>query len=104
MTNDLPLTKRVIEAGRLAGEVIWQLPMLEEYEYMIKSDIADIKNLAPNSEAGAMQGAMFLKEFVGNAKWVHLDIAGPAWLEKDFFHTPKNGTGFGVRTLLQFLS
>jgi leucyl aminopeptidase len=104
MSNDLPLTKRVIEAGRQVGEAIWQLPVLEEYEFMVKSEIADIKNLAANSEAGAIQGALFLKEFIGDAKWVHLDIAGPAWLEKDFFHTPKNGTGFGVRTLLQFLT
>lgn len=104
MGNDQSLIKRVIDAGREAGESIWQLPVPEEYDFMIKSDIADIKNLAPNSEAGAIQGALFLREFVGKAKWVHLDIAGPSWIEKDFFHTPKNGTGFGVRTLMQFLS
>jgi leucyl aminopeptidase len=45
-----------------------------------------------------------LREFVGDAKWVHLDIAGPSWYEKEFFHITKNGTGFGARTLLQFLS
>jgi leucyl aminopeptidase len=104
MSNDQGLTDRVIDAGRQVGEPIWQLPVPEEYEFMVKSEIADIKNLAANSEAGAIQGALFLKEFIGEAKWVHLDIAGPAWNEKDFYHTPKNGTGFGVRTLLQFLS
>ena len=71
---------------------------------MVKSDIADIKNLAQNSEAGAIQGALFLREFIGDSKWAHLDIAGPAWYEKDFFQIPKNGTGFGVRTLLQYLT
>ncbi len=104
MGNDQLLIKRVIDAGREAGESIWQLPVPDEYDYMVKSDIADIKNLAPNSEAGAIQGALFLREFIGKAKWVHLDIAGPSWSEKDFFHTPKNGTGFGARTLMQFLS
>jgi leucyl aminopeptidase len=104
MGNDQGLIKRVIDAGHEAGESIWQLPVPDEYDYMVKSDIADIKNLAPNSEAGAIQGALFLREFIGDAKWVHLDIAGPSWSEKDFFHTPKNGTGFGARTLMQFLS
>src|SRR5262245_18825546 len=94
MGNDQSLMKRVIDAGHEAGESIWQLPVPDEYDYMVKSDIADIKNLAPTSEAGAIQGALFLREFIGDAKWVHLDIAGPSWGEKDFFHTPKNGTGF----------
>lgn len=104
MGNDQALIKRLIDAGRDVGESIWQLPVPDEYDYMVKSDIADIKNLAPNSEAGAIQGALFLREFIGDAKWVHLDIAGPSWNEKDFYHTPKNGTGFGARTLMQFLS
>ena len=69
---------------------------------MIKSDIADMKNLAANGEAGATQGALLLREFVGDAKWAHLDIAGPAWYDKDHFYNIKNGTGFGVRTLLQY--
>jgi leucyl aminopeptidase len=86
------------------GEVFWKLPVPDEYDFMVKSDIADIKNLAPNSEAGAIQGALFLREFIGDAKWVHLDIAGPSWYDKDFFYNPKNGSGFGVRTLLQYLS
>lgn len=104
MSNDAKITQSVIQAGSAVGELFWELPVPEDYDFMIKSDIADIKNLAPNSEAGATQGAMFLKEFVGDAKWAHLDIAGPAWYEKDFFYNRKNGSGFGVRTLLQYLS
>ena len=80
------------------------MPLDQEYGEIIRSDIADIKNLSTNSEAGAIQGALFLREFIGDASWVHLDIAGPAFLEKEFFYMPKNGTGFGVRTLLNYLS
>jgi leucyl aminopeptidase len=104
MGNNQELVQDVIKAGEDVGESFWQLPIPEEYEYMVKSDIADIKNLAANSEAGAIQGALFLREFVGETRWAHLDIAGPAWYEKDFFHIPKNGSGFGARTLLQYLS
>jgi leucyl aminopeptidase len=104
MGNDDTLIKRIIEAGAKTGEQYWQLPIPDDYDFMIKSDVADIKNLAQNSEAGAIQGALFLREFVGSAKWVHLDIAGPSWYEKDFFYNIKNGTGFGARTLLQLLS
>jgi leucyl aminopeptidase len=104
MGNDADLIQKIIEAGQAVGESFWELPVPKDYEFMIKSDIADIKNLSINSEAGAIQGALFLQEFIGNAKWAHLDIAGPSWYEKEFFHVSKNGTGFGVRTLLQFLS
>lgn len=103
MGNDEPLMKQLIQAGEQTGEVLWQLPVPEDYDFILKSDIADVKNLGPNSEAGAIQGAMFLKEFVGDTRWAHLDIAGPAWYEKDFYHIRKNGTGFGVRTLLKYL-
>ncbi len=104
MGNHQDLVQRLIDAGNRTGESFWQLPVPDEYDYMVKSDIADIKNLAPNSEAGAIQGALFLREFIGKAKWVHLDIAGPAWYDKDFFYIPKNGSGFGVRTLLEYFS
>lgn len=104
MGNDKDLIQEILEAGRYVGEPYWELPIPDDYDFMIKSDIADMKNLAQNSEAGAIQGALFLREFIGKAKWVHLDIAGPTWYEKEFYHMPKNGTGFGARTLLQLLS
>jgi leucyl aminopeptidase len=104
MGNDQELMDRVIAAGKRTGENFWPLPVPDEYAYMMKSDIADIKNLAANSEGGAIQGALFLREFVGEAKWAHLDIAGPAWYDKDFYYIPKNGSGFGVRTLLEYFS
>jgi len=104
MGNDQGLMNRLLEAGKSTGENFWQLPIPDEYDFMVKSDIADMKNLAPTSEAGAIQGALLLREFIGDAKWVHLDIAGPAWYDKDFFYIPKNGSGFGVRTLLEYFS
>jgi leucyl aminopeptidase len=105
MGNDEKMISRIIAAGKQVGESFWPLPVPRtDYDFMVKSDIADIKNLAQNSEAGAIQGALFLREFIGKSKWAHLDIAGPAWYDKEFFQIPKNGTGFGVRTLLEYLS
>jgi leucyl aminopeptidase len=104
MSNNQDLTNRIMEASKRTGERFWELPIPDEYDYMVKSDIADMKNLAPSSEAGAIQGALFLREFIGDAKWAHLDIAGPAWYDKDFFYIPKNGSGFGVRTLLEMFA
>ena len=104
MGNDPYLIAKIMDASSRTGERFWELPVPDEYDYMVKSDIADIKNLAPNSEAGAIQGALFLREFIGSAKWAHLDIAGPAWYDKDFFYIPKHGSGFGVRTILEYFS
>lgn len=104
MGNDSDLIQKILRAGELVGESHWELPIPNDYDFMIKSDIADMKNLYINSEAGAIQGALFLREFVGDAKWAHVDMAGPSWYDKEFFHISKNATGFGARTLLQFLS
>lgn len=104
MGNDSELIQKILRSGELVGEPHWELPIPNDYDFMIKSDIADMKNLHINSEAGAIQGALLLREFVGEAKWAHIDIAGPSWYDKEFFHVSKNATGFGVRTLLQFLS
>ncbi|MBG7617732.1 MAG: leucyl aminopeptidase, partial [Chloroflexi bacterium] len=79
-TNNQNLMDKVITAGNMAGESIWQLPATEEYRELIKSSIADIQNVGTVSRAaGSTVGAMFLKEFVGDTPWVHLDIAGTAW-------------------------
>ena len=70
---------------------------------MMKSTVADLKN-AGNKWGGAITAAAFLKSFVGDYPWVHLDIAGTAWAEKDLPpYTPAGGTGYGVRTLMQLL-
>lgn len=90
------------KASELTGEDTWPLPLKEEYEELIKSDVADVKN-SGGREAGAIQGGLFLRKFVGDTPWVHLDIAGPVWTDKDRPYQPKGATGFGVRLLVEFL-
>lgn len=89
------------EAGEKSYERVWQLPIYEEYEDQIKSDIADVKNVG-GRWAGAITAALFLKRFVGDYPWVHLDIAGTAMLEGATDYAPKGGSGVGVRLLTQF--
>lgn len=102
MGNDQKLVERLEKAAETAGEKIWQLPMDDELRSEIKSDIADIKN-AGNRWGAAITAAMFLEQFVGNTPWAHLDIAGPAYNEKDSNWNPKGGTGFGVRTMVSYI-
>lgn len=101
--NRQPLVDEIIRCGRLAGEKLWQLPLVKEYREEIKSSVADMKNIG-GSHGGAITAALILQEFVDDRPWVHLDIAGPAYAEKETAICPKGGTGFGVRTLLRFLS
>ncbi len=89
-------------AAEAAGEKVWELPLDEEYGELMKSDIADIKNLG-NRYAGSITAGWFLREFVGDTPWVHLDIAGTAWLDGDKPDMAKGPTGFGVRTLVQLV-
>lgn len=102
MGNDKTLLEMFRQAGENTGEEVWPLPLKEEYEELIKSDIADVKN-SGGREAGAIQGGLFLRKFVGETPWVHLDIAGPVWTEKERPYKPKGPTGFGVRLLVEFL-
>lgn len=89
------------EAGEKTFERVWQLPIYEEYEKQIKSDIADVKNVG-GRWAGAITAALFLKKFAGDYPWVHLDIAGTAMLEEPTDYSTKGGSGVGVRLLTQF--
>ncbi len=102
MGNDQALIDRLLAAGRVAGEPLWQLPLVREYRDDLKSGIADLKNVG-GGEAGSIIGGLFLQEFVGGVPWAHLDIAGPAFAEKDLPHAPRGGTGFGVRLLFRYL-
>ncbi len=102
-SNRQSLADHLIRSGREAGEKLWQLPLVKEYREEIKSSVADIKNVG-GSHGGAITAALILQEFVGDIPWAHLDIAGPAFVDKEGLTTPKGGTGFGVRTLLRFLS
>jgi leucyl aminopeptidase len=102
-SNNQALADALIRCGKEAGEKLWQLPLVKEYRDEIKSSVADIKNIG-GSYGGAITAALLLQEFVDGVPWAHLDIAGPAFAEKEMLMSPKGGTGFGVRTLLRFLS
>ena len=89
-------------AGKAVGEPIWQLPLVKEYREDIRSPIADVKNVG-GPEAGTITAALFLEEFVGDARWAHLDIAGPAFAERETTLSGKGATAFGVRLLVEWL-
>ena len=100
--NDQKLVQDLLQAGESCGERLWQLPLWEDYDQQIKSDVADMKNVG-GRPAGTITAAAFLKKFAGDYRWAHLDIAGTAWRDQDQPYTPKGGTGVGVRLLIQFL-
>jgi len=102
MGNDATIMDLLREAGERTYERVWELPLFEEYEKQIKSDIADVKNVG-GRWAGAITAGLFLRKFVGKHKWVHLDIAGTAMQEEADFYIPKGGSGFGVRLLTELL-
>jgi leucyl aminopeptidase len=101
MANDAAWAQAVLAAAEECGEPIWQLPMFPEYGEQIRSEVADIKNVGDGRWGGAITAAKFLEEFVGGKPWVHLDIAGPAFLESSKSWLEAGGTGFGVRTLVE---
>ncbi|MBI3951922.1 MAG: leucyl aminopeptidase [Acidobacteria bacterium] len=97
--TDEQLVQDLMEAGKEAGEPLWQLPLDEAYREQLKSDIADIKNVG-GRKAGTITGAYFIREFVGDVPWAHLDIAGTAWLDEKKPYMSAGPTGIGVRTLV----
>lgn len=100
--NNRELVDKVIAAGAAAGELIWPMPMYEEYKEENKSDVADIKN-AGSRWGGAITAAQFLAEFAGDTPWVHLDIAGTSMSEKERNYLIKGATGVPVRTLVNLV-
>ena len=101
-SNNQELMDKVLAAGADAGELIWQLPMYDEYKEQLKSDVADIKN-AGSRYGGAISGAKFLAEFVDDTPWVHLDIAGTSQSDKVRNYLVKGATGVPVRTLVNLV-
>ncbi len=98
--NDEELKNAVLAAARAEGEKMWPMPIDEEYGEQLKSPFADLPNIGTRW-GGAITAAMFLKEFADPAPWVHLDIAGTAWLEETKPYMPKGPTGVGVRTFVR---
>jgi len=106
MSNNQGLADRVLRGAALAGEQVWQLPLYDEFLEAMRGEITDLKNSAGSRAGGAERAAAFLKEFAGTTPWVHLDIAGPAFAEGSRLppYVTLGGTGFGVRTLLRYLT
>ncbi len=97
-SNDDDLVAKINDAAKVTGESVWRFPMGEAYDAMIKSQIADMRNSC-GREGGSITAAQFLKRFVGDTPWAHLDIAGMAWSSKDKPTCAKGATAFGVRLL-----
>ncbi|MBF0286814.1 MAG: leucyl aminopeptidase [SAR324 cluster bacterium] len=103
ITNDDVLCEKVVEAGKSSGEPVWPLPNFPEYGEAIKGKYSDLKNVG-GRDAGTITAGLFLKNFVGDIPWVHLDIAGTAWAVKEIGHIPNSGaTGVGVRLLTDLI-
>ena len=102
-STDKKLAEEIKKAAEEVGESVWPLPLVKTYRELLKSEVADIRNITKSRYGGAITAALFLKEFIGETPWVHLDIAGPAYAEKETPLVPQGGSGFGVRTVLEFL-
>jgi leucyl aminopeptidase len=89
-------------AGEATGDLVWSLPVGDEYTEQIRSDIATAKNTG-GREGGACTAASFLQLWAEETPWVHVDIAGPAWTTKELPYLEKGATGFGVRLVLESL-
>jgi len=100
--NDEALLAEVRDAGERAGERCWTMPLWDDYRELLKSDVADVKNSGGRA-AGVIAGAWFLREFVDGFPWVHLDIAGTAYLEGEGASHAKGPTAVGVRLFTEFL-
>jgi len=100
--NNQALVDKMIAAGNEAGELIWQMPMFDEYKEQNKSDVADIKNVG-GRDAGAVTAAQFLAEFAGDTPWVHLDIAGTGLSDKEKAYLVKGATGVPARALVNLV-
>ena len=103
MSTDADLARAVIAAGRRAGENVWELPLVEEYRADIDSRIADLKNTG-EGYAGTIIGGLFLREFVAGLPWAHIDFSSTVVTDKPFPAHPAGATGFGVRTLLRYIT
>lgn len=101
-STDDTITGQLKTAAELAGEKFWQLPMEEKYFEGLKSKIADMKNTGPRA-GGSITAALFLKQFVKDTPWIHLDVAGPVWADKPNGINNSGATGFPVRTLVNWV-
>ncbi len=106
VSNDEKLALKIKDASKKTTEDVWELPLTQDFMDMIKSDVADMKNVGIGRAAGTITAAAFLKNAIEKTPWVHVDIAGVAWTQtatKEKSYNPKGATGFGVRLILDYL-
>ncbi|NCU83344.1 MAG: leucyl aminopeptidase family protein [Actinobacteria bacterium] len=105
-TRDSKLARKLSDIGDYTGDQVWHMPLVDDYSIALESNIADFNHTADKFkfQGGSVTAALFLENFVGKRKWVHLDIAGPARSEVDAGEYVKGGTGYGVRLLTQWLA
>jgi leucyl aminopeptidase len=105
-TRDQELAKEFHEIGEYIGDRTWHMPLVDDYQIALESDIADYNHTADkyDFQAGSVTAALFLEKFIGKRRWIHLDIAGPARSDADAGENPKGGTGYGVRLLTKWLT
>ena len=97
-TDNEELRRQIENAAQVTNEKLWSLPIEESYTKQVKSTLADVKNIGGGKGGGAITAALFLKEFVENTDWAHVDIAGPVWDS-----SKKSATGYGVRFLVEYV-
>ncbi|MEO0648653.1 MAG: leucyl aminopeptidase, partial [Cyanobacteria bacterium J06650_10] len=97
------LAQSLNAAAKLSGEKMWQMPMEDKYFEGLKSVVADMKNTGPRA-GGSITAALFLKQFVQETPWAHIDIAGPVWTEKENGYNSPGATGYGVRMLVEWVT
>lgn len=104
-TRDSKLARQLVAVGETSGERVWHMPLVDDYADSLESDVADLNHAADKHDysAGSVTAALYLEHFVGDRKWVHLDIAGTARSEADAGENPKGGTGYGVRLLVDWI-
>jgi len=104
-SRDKKLAQQFVALGESSGERVWHMPLVDDYTDSLESDIADLNHAADKGDysAGSVTAALYLEHFVGDSRWVHLDIAGPGRSETDSGENVKGGTGFGVRLFLDWI-
>ena len=101
-SNNKEISNAVFKAGEVTGEKVWEMPMDEEYDNLIKTEIADMKNIG-GPGAGSITAGCFLKRHVEKTPWAHLDIAGVTWNNKSSPSIPYGGVGWGVKMLFHLI-
>jgi leucyl aminopeptidase len=101
--TDAGLCDALVAAGATTGETLWPMPLPDTYRRALDSDVADLTHIADGVGGGAVTAALFLREFVGERRWAHLDIAGTGRSDVDAGISAKGATGFGTRLLLRWL-